>query len=103
MALKIVDECIACGACEPECPNNAISEGPTIYVIDPGHCTECYGFYATQQCVEVCPVESCVEDEAHVEPEDALRRKFAALYPERAPVNTERWSPPGDPNARRTR
>jgi ferredoxin len=27
MALKITDECINCGACEPECPNNAIYEG----------------------------------------------------------------------------
>jgi len=26
MALKITDECICCGACEPECPNNAIYE-----------------------------------------------------------------------------
>jgi ferredoxin len=24
MAIKITDECINCGACEPECPNNAI-------------------------------------------------------------------------------
>jgi ferredoxin len=27
MALKITEECINCGACEPECPNNAIYEG----------------------------------------------------------------------------
>jgi ferredoxin len=27
MAIKITDECINCGACEPECPNNAIYEG----------------------------------------------------------------------------
>ena len=27
MAIKISDECINCGACEPECPNNAIYEG----------------------------------------------------------------------------
>ena len=27
MALIITDECINCGACEPECPNNAIYEG----------------------------------------------------------------------------
>lgn len=26
MAIKITDECINCGACEPECPNNAIYE-----------------------------------------------------------------------------
>lgn len=27
MAIKITDECINCGACEPECPNGAIYEG----------------------------------------------------------------------------
>ncbi|HNA93597.1 MAG TPA: 4Fe-4S binding protein, partial [Saprospiraceae bacterium] len=27
MAILITDECINCGACEPECPNNAIYEG----------------------------------------------------------------------------
>lgn len=26
MAIKITDECINCGACEPECPNTAIYE-----------------------------------------------------------------------------
>ncbi len=33
MAYYIDDECILCGACEPECPNQAISEGDTKYVI----------------------------------------------------------------------
>lgn len=27
MAIKITDDCINCGACEPECPNNAIYQG----------------------------------------------------------------------------
>jgi ferredoxin len=27
MAIIITDDCINCGACEPECPNNAIYEG----------------------------------------------------------------------------
>ncbi|MCS3532937.1 4Fe-4S dicluster domain-containing protein [Chryseobacterium sp. JUb7] len=27
MAIKITDDCINCGACEPECPNKAIYEG----------------------------------------------------------------------------
>ena len=30
MAYKITDDCISCGACEPECPNSAISEGETV-------------------------------------------------------------------------
>lgn len=60
MAFKITDECISCGACEPECPNQAISEGETIYEIDPEKCTECVGFYDTQKCAEICPVDACV-------------------------------------------
>ena len=43
MALKITEECINCGACEPECPNNAITQGDDIYVIDSAKCTECVG------------------------------------------------------------
>lgn len=27
MALRITEDCINCGACEPECPNGAIYEG----------------------------------------------------------------------------
>ena len=30
MALLITEECINCGACEPECPNTAIYEGGKI-------------------------------------------------------------------------
>ena len=45
MSLMITDECINCDVCEPECPNEAISQGPEIYVIDPNKCTECVGHY----------------------------------------------------------
>ena len=40
MATIITSECINCGACEPECPNDAISEGGEVYVIDNQRCTE---------------------------------------------------------------
>ena len=33
MAIKITEECINCGACEPECPNNAIYEGGAAWAI----------------------------------------------------------------------
>ncbi len=36
MAIKITDECINCGACEPECPNNAIYEGAMDWSIADG-------------------------------------------------------------------
>ncbi len=36
MAIMITDECINCGACEPECPNNAIYEGGIEWRISDG-------------------------------------------------------------------
>ena len=36
MAIKITDECINCGACEPECPNNAIYEGGVQWAVSDG-------------------------------------------------------------------
>ena len=36
MAIKITEECINCGACEPECPNNAIYEGGVEWAIADG-------------------------------------------------------------------
>lgn len=57
MSLIITDECINCGACEPECPNDAITEGDEFYEIDPALCTECKGHFDESQCVEVCPVD----------------------------------------------
>jgi ferredoxin len=58
MAMKINDACISCGACEPECPTTSITQGDTIYVIDPATCVECVGFHDSPQCVAVCPVEA---------------------------------------------
>lgn len=37
MAILITDECINCGACEPECPNNAIYEGGVEWAISDGN------------------------------------------------------------------
>ncbi len=46
MTMKINEECIACGACIPECPTESISEGDGIlYVIDQATCVECEGHY----------------------------------------------------------
>ncbi len=36
MAIKITEDCINCGACEPECPNNAIYEGGVEWAISDG-------------------------------------------------------------------
>ena len=78
MALIITDECINCDVCEPECPNQAISMGPEIYVIDPARCTECVGHFGEPQCVQVCPVSCIPKDPAHVETHDDAVREIPA-------------------------
>lgn len=109
MAIRITDACINCGACEPECPNNAIYEGgadwkwaegttlqPDVnlkeandpqqplseefYYIVPGKCTECVGFHETPQCAAVCPVDCCIPDIAHPETQEELLTKKNWLH-----------------------
>jgi len=107
MAIKITDECINCGACEPECPNNAIYEGGvewavadgtsvtgqytlmngTVtgaddrhYYITPDKCTECQGFHEEPQCAAVCPVDCCVPDEMYRETVETLLAKKDKLH-----------------------
>ena len=82
MATMITNECINCGACEPECPNNAISQGETIFVIDPQLCTECVGFHDYEACAAVCPVDCCVTDPNNIETEEALVARARAIHPE---------------------
>lgn len=82
MAIRITDDCINCGLCEPVCPNNAIYEPDTdwrwsdgtsltdstpqeprssdVFYIVEEKCTECVGFYGRPQCAEVCPSDCCV-------------------------------------------
>ena len=84
MALIITDECIYCDVCEPECPNDAISQGPEIYVIDPAKCTECVGHFDKPQCREVCPVDCIPTDSQHVESREQLTLKYAALMTHKA-------------------
>ena len=88
MALKITEECISCGACEPECPNEAISEGEEIYIVDPGKCTECVGSHESSRCVEVCPVDCCVSDDAHKESKEQLLEKWKKLHPGETPASS---------------
>ena len=81
MATMITEECINCGACEPECPNEAITEGEDIYVIDPAKCTECVGHFEEEQCAAVCPVDCCVPDPNIPEAEGLLLDRAKALHP----------------------
>ncbi len=56
MAYKILDSCISCGACAPECPVEAISEGSSQYEIESEKCIDCGA------CAEVCPVDAPIAD-----------------------------------------
>lgn len=57
MAYKIIaDECIDCGACEPECSENAIFEADGHMEINPDLCIEC------GSCSDVCPVSAIVKE-----------------------------------------
>ena len=80
MALLINDDCTACDACKPVCPNEAIAAGSPIYVIDPEKCTECVGAHDEPQCIEVCPADCIVPDPAHAESKDQLLAKYERLH-----------------------
>ena len=85
MALIITDECINCDVCEPECPNEAISQGPEIYEIDPAKCTECVGHFDRPQCREVCPVDCIPVNPDFVETRAQLTLKYEALMARKTP------------------
>src|ERR1035437_9896514 len=97
MATTITNECINCGACEPECPNSAIyagavpweldgASGPAIaqdiYYIVPSKCTECVGFCDHEACAAVCPVDCCIPDPANLESEAVLLARARKLHPD---------------------
>ena len=101
MAIYITEECINCGACEPECPNTAIYEGGVeweltrksygaddkapsgatgfysneLFYIVPDKCTECIGFHDEPQCAAVCPVDCCLPDPNHEESDEVLLQR----------------------------
>jgi len=84
MATMITEECINCGVCEPECPNEAITEGEETFQIDPALCTECVAFHEVEQCAEVCPVDCCVTDPNNREEEEPLFDRARQIHPGRA-------------------
>jgi len=85
MAYKITDECLSCGACEPECPNQAISEGSGHFVINPDLCTECVGANESPKCADVCAVGAPKPDESRRETKRALLAKWERLHPGKPP------------------
>ena len=95
MSTYITEECINCGACEPECPNTAIYQGGVewqapdgsmhaaisdqIFYIVPEKCTECVGFHDQEACAAVCPVDCCIPNPDIPETHDVLMARARAL------------------------
>jgi ferredoxin len=93
----ISEECINCGACQPECPNAAIYAGgeeyelngqmlaalsADYYYVVAEKCTECVGFHDSAQCVSVCPTDACVKDPQREESRDVLLARVRSLHPD---------------------
>jgi len=100
MATMITDECINCGACEPECPNTAIYQGGVewqaldggmhaalsdlFFYIVPEKCTECVGFFDHEACAAVCPVDCCVPNPSIPEAESVLLARAQQIHPDKS-------------------
>lgn len=98
MATIITEECINCGACEPECPNTAIYQGGVEYewlakkhpalateffYIVPEKCTECVGFFDQEACAAVCPVDCCIPDPQRPESQELLLERAREIHPDK--------------------
>ena len=96
MATMITQDCINCGACEPECPNTAIYQGGVewefngvmhpplsadVFYIVPEKCTECVGFHGQEACAAVCPVDVCIPNPDIPETEEQLIQRARELHP----------------------
>jgi ferredoxin len=79
MALLITEDCINCDICEPECPNDAISQGEEYFEIEPSKCTECIGHFTKSQCIEVCPINCIILDPSNIETKEQLIDKYNVL------------------------
>ena len=80
MALMIDDNCTGCDACPSVCPNEAITAGSPIYVIDPLKCTECVGAHDEPQCKLVCPADCIPKNPDFDESPEELQAKYESLH-----------------------
>ena len=80
MALMINDDCTGCDACVEPCPNEAITFGDPIFIIDPLRCTECVGAEDEPQCELVCPADCIVPHPDFNETPDELQSKYDDIH-----------------------
>jgi ferredoxin len=80
MALMITTACTNCEACEPVCPNKAISRGPMYFEIDALRCTECVGAEDEPQCKLVCAENCIVPNPDFAESPEQLQAKYESLH-----------------------
>jgi cobalamin biosynthesis Co2+ chelatase CbiK len=93
----ITEECLSCGACEAECPNQAIHAGPDRYVVDPAKCTECVGAWVDPKCVQACAVSAPKLDPARRESRKDLIAKWRKIHPDKPPKGLILEGDPGKP------
>src|SRR5437660_1685930 len=89
MSVRITSICVTCGACEWECPNDAISLSLVRPIVDEASCTECYGHFGEAQCIVVCPVGAIEVNEA--ESVEDLEEKFLRINPDKRLQDTWIW------------
>ncbi|MCP5055489.1 MAG: 4Fe-4S dicluster domain-containing protein [bacterium] len=81
MPTMITDACINCGACLLSCPNNGIQAGEDRVVINAALCTECVGFFSSEQCAAVCPIDNaCIRDPGNVITEEVLFERAKKIH-----------------------
>ena len=86
MAQRIDEQrCTRCGICLEECPNEGIEEIDGEFLILPALCTECYGFYASPRCREVCPADAIDDNYGEPQEDSLLAYRAGLLRPDRFP------------------
>ena len=81
MPTMITDACVNCGACLLSCPNDGIGKGQHKVVLDATLCTECVGFFSSERCAAVCPIDgACIPDPSNVETEAALFARAKRIH-----------------------
>ncbi len=65
MAIIITDECINCGACEPECPNNAIYDAGAAWKASEG--TSLHGLidFSSGRSIDADKPQDAISDEVY--------------------------------------